>query len=590
MKNSTSFEDLSNELLCEIFDYLNAFDLFLAFTSLNERISTILKYIYLHIMVDSMYYRYQIEFLSHHLTFHSHQVISLDISDKICDQIDTIAYLFDQYNFPNLRFCTFRCHDESSKLKNVIKRLKKQTHLVSLHVFQSCDAKYDYLNRNHPHLFSEIVLFNIPLSVRCATLRFHYGCSQLITTTIINTNLTYLDLLFYGKTFDQILCYFLIPILRIQKSLRQMNVIIKHPNMSQHNTNFNIPNHLSINKNDLPTVASLKKFDLQILTKFDIHSLDVILHCMPNLNELIFTFITKISNTPFIDILFNGHIWQQILINHVPYLNKFNIHISVLTDKGLFDLKSILDSFRCFVTQYDGWHMAVTRLQPFERPIKYEEIVLHTLNYQHLVPRHEYYEITNICCSTIEMISTYSSDTNNHRFQSYINSIEFFMPRCMEGQPVQSSSNIPFQNVNSLLIYFFEKPSINSSVKNVFTLIYRYFYRIESREYIDNLSSLINLSSIVTLEFRDRNHLRQLHIVPYILLLDYDMPFIETFLTGFEKLRLMIVEFLINDLPDVPISRDYVTEKRRQSFGLNRNDEYKVNVLLGDDDLRISIP
>ncbi|CAF4753646.1 unnamed protein product, partial [Rotaria sp. Silwood2] len=123
-------------------------------------------------------------------------------------------------------------------------------------------------------------------------------------------------------------------------------------------------------KNDLPTVASLKKFDLQILTKFDIHSLDVILHCMPNLNELIFTFITKISNTPFIDILFNGHIWQQILINHVPYLNKFNIHISVLTDKGLFDLKSILDSFRCFVTQCDGWHMAVTRLQPFERPIK----------------------------------------------------------------------------------------------------------------------------------------------------------------------------------------------------------------------------
>ncbi|CAF3762247.1 unnamed protein product [Rotaria sp. Silwood1] len=135
MKNSTSFEDLSNEVLCEIFDYLNVFDLFLAFASLNERISTILKYIHLHIIVDSMSYRYQIEFLSHHLTFHSHQVISLDISDKICDQIDTTAYRFDQYNFPNLHFCTFRCRDESSKLKNVIKRLMKQTQLVSLHIF-----------------------------------------------------------------------------------------------------------------------------------------------------------------------------------------------------------------------------------------------------------------------------------------------------------------------------------------------------------------------------------------------------------------------------------------------------------------------
>ncbi|CAF3710140.1 unnamed protein product [Rotaria sp. Silwood1] len=109
---------------------------------------------------------------------------------------------------------------------------------------------------------------------------------------------------------------------------------------------FSIPNPLSINKYDLPTVASLKKFDLQILTKFDIHSLDVILRCMPNRHEISFTFITKNPNTPLIDILFNGNIWQQILINHVPYLNKFNIHISVLTDKELFDLKSVLVSFR----------------------------------------------------------------------------------------------------------------------------------------------------------------------------------------------------------------------------------------------------
>ncbi|CAF1365882.1 unnamed protein product [Rotaria sordida] len=68
------------------------------------------------------------------------------------------------------------------------------------------------------------------------------------------------------------------------------------------------------------------------------------------------------------------------------------------------------------------------------------------------------------------------------------------------------------------------------------------------------------------------------------------MPFIETFLTGIEKLRLMIVEFIINDLTDVPISRDYVIEKRRHSFGLNRNAEYKGNVILEDDDLHISIP
>jgi len=72
--------------------------------------------------------------------------------------------------------------------------------------------------------------------------------------------------------------------------------------------------------------------------------------------------------------------------------------------------------------------------------------------------------------------------------------------------------------------------------------------------------------------------------------LDYCVPIIDIFLTGFAKLHFIIVEFLSNRLPCNPISRDYVIEKRRQSFGLNRNDEYKVNVILGDDDLRIWIP
>ncbi|CAF1644962.1 unnamed protein product [Rotaria sordida] len=284
MKNPTLFEDLSNEVLYEIFDYLNAFDVFLTFTSLNERISTILKYIRLHIIVDSI-----------------------------------------------------------------------------------------------------------------------------------------------------------------------------------------IPNALSINKDDLPIVASLKKFDLQILTQFDIHSLSLILYCMPNLQDINFTFITEYFDTPYIDVLLNGNIWQQILISHVPYLNTFNIHISLLTNDGLFDLQSILDSFRCFLTQFDGWHMAISRLETFRYSIPYKRIVLRTLNYQHSVARYKYFEIPDICCSTFEMISTDSSDANDHRFQSHINSIELFMPRYMERQAIQLSSNIPFRKIYSLVINFMEHLSITSFVENVFT-------------------------------------------------------------------------------------------------------------------------
>jgi hypothetical protein len=71
---------------------------------------------------------------------------------------------------------------------------------------------------------------------------------------------------------------------------------------------------------------------------------------------------------------------------------------------------------------------------------------------------------------------------------------------------------------------------------------------------------------------------------------DYYVSIIDIFLTGFAKLHLVIVEFIGDHLLSNPISRDYVIEKRRQSFGLNKNDEYKVNVVLTDDNLCIWIP
>lgn len=71
---------------------------------------------------------------------------------------------------------------------------------------------------------------------------------------------------------------------------------------------------------------------------------------------------------------------------------------------------------------------------------------------------------------------------------------------------------------------------------------------------------------------------------------DYCVSIIDIFLTGFAKLHLIIVEFIGDHLSSNSISRDYVIEKRRQSFGLNKNDEYKVNVTFGDDYLCISIP
>jgi hypothetical protein len=237
MDKATSFEDLSNDIFCELFDYFNAFDLFLAFDSLNVRISSVFKYIRLHIIIHPLYYRHQILFLSRYLTFHSHQVVSLDISDKICDQRDTIAYLFDRHEFPILHSCIFRCLNVSSKLNNAINQLKKQTQLVSFHLFQLCDVPNDVLIRHDAHLFSEMFFLNIPCSLRCDTLRLLYDYPELITNTITNSSLTYLELLF-TETFRKISIYSLIHVLRIHKSLRQLNVIIKSLQRLAHHTDF----------------------------------------------------------------------------------------------------------------------------------------------------------------------------------------------------------------------------------------------------------------------------------------------------------------------------------------------------------------
>ena len=99
-----------------------------------------------------------------------------------------------------------------------------------------------------------------------------------------------------------------------------------------------------------------------------------------------------------------------------------------------------------------------------------KRIVLRTLNYQHLVPRYKFIQPTGICCGIFEMISTDSSDTNNHRYQSHINSIQFIMPRYTERQAIQSSPNVPFRNVDSLMIFFRDELSTASFLTNPFTL------------------------------------------------------------------------------------------------------------------------
>lgn len=232
MANSTLLEDFPNEILCQIFDYLHALDLFWAFTSPNTRISSILKEIRLHVNISVMTSRGQLEFLSHHLIFHSDQVISLDVCDEVYDQTNVIEYLFGQHNFPNLRSCIFWSLDPSSKLENVLTQLKKQTPLLSFRILEPYNTQNEDQIRSHAHLFSKEILLDTPSTLRHVTFRIYYHYPELIDVTIINTNLTYLELIFYEK-YSNLSIAVLVPILDIHSSLRQIHVTIKSSKMSQ---------------------------------------------------------------------------------------------------------------------------------------------------------------------------------------------------------------------------------------------------------------------------------------------------------------------------------------------------------------------
>ncbi|UJR16464.1 hypothetical protein I4U23_003366 [Adineta vaga] len=223
---NTRLEDLSNDIFFEIFDYFHAIDIFYAFTSLNSRFSLILKSIRLHVIIFYRHYRRQIEFLSHHLKFHSNQVVSLNIHDQTRNQINVITFLFNQHQFLNLYSCIFFSMTSSSNSNVVLEQLSKSTKLVCFRIIQSDNAEDDNLNKCDADKLSQLILINPSLTLRSADLSFHHDHFSISKKFIFRTNLTHLKLIFYGSL-NRICIYSLIPILRRHSLLRYLHVIIK---------------------------------------------------------------------------------------------------------------------------------------------------------------------------------------------------------------------------------------------------------------------------------------------------------------------------------------------------------------------------
>ncbi|CAF4417424.1 unnamed protein product [Adineta steineri] len=57
--------------------------------------------------------------------------------------------------------------------------------------------------------------------------------------------------------------------------------------------------------------------------------------------------------------LIDGYAWQEMLELYVPYLLKFEFHMSIWKPCPRTDLDIVVNSFRYFVTKYSNWHMII---------------------------------------------------------------------------------------------------------------------------------------------------------------------------------------------------------------------------------------
>ena len=224
MNKITQFEDLSDDLFLDIFDYFDALDLLVAFSSLNKRISLILSSTQLCVVVSNLHCRHQIKCLSSHLTDHAHQVISLSLEDQIRDFSSVIPYFFNQHTFINLRSCIFVSICSTTRLNRVIRQLKTLTKLESFEIVQSYSIS---LSDRVKRKLSKTILKHKLSNLRSVDLSFRYDYPYLTANSTVNWTLTSLGIAFRG-TSNVCSIYSVLPILRTYRALRQLRVLISN--------------------------------------------------------------------------------------------------------------------------------------------------------------------------------------------------------------------------------------------------------------------------------------------------------------------------------------------------------------------------
>ncbi|CAF1217550.1 unnamed protein product [Rotaria sordida] len=496
MNTYTCLEDLSNEIFFEIFDYLYALDIFTAFGSLNKRISSILQSIPLHVIILNNHYDKEINLLSSYLTFHADQVISLKCYDTIRDRSSIISLLFNRHHFINLQSCIFIFDKPSNELENVLKQIENLHRLVTFYVTQS---NYKKISEKDECDIIRTIFMNKLSSLRSVTLHYDYNYSNISTYTLNASNLISLDLLISGKV-NTISIYSILPILRVCHRIRYLHAIINEEIPSKRTFRVRVQEPF-INENDLVISPQIKSFHLSTTVECNIHSIGLILRCMPNLIHFKFYHGTRKVQWQNAQDLINGHKWQNMFEIHVPFLSKFDFHMSIMKYNPKCDLDMIINSFEYFVKKNPEWQLIVDRWENYDI-YPGEFLMLRTIDY------HKYKRNLpmNIPLMDYESFETRSTKTTTNDHYLYYSDTKYLELNLTTRAPRINSSFPLYQHINSLMI---NMPVIcSSSSNNSLNIKDSFKSNVQSnendytQECISCLSKMVYLSNVYQIEFQ----------------------------------------------------------------------------------------
>ncbi|CAF4965767.1 unnamed protein product [Rotaria sp. Silwood1] len=317
------FELLPNEILFDLFDYLNGVDLLNAFYGLNYHFNFLLyKQYRSYRFIFNWISKYNFDIIcSQHLPFIVDRIIGLSLCDgeNTPGQINLLlSYIPSFSQFTQLRSLSiFHLHSYNTLMK-IVDECHHLNHLIYLN-FYFCSYAYHY----NPSHFQTVVnmIWNLPKLTHCNDDISIQRWNFLSIPSNISTSLKYLNLYNNQLKWNQINKLF-----EHTPHLKYLSLIIS----SDTNDNY-------IPSSSLPTLIDLK---ISIYSTLDTSRIISFLQNTPNLRRFDITLGS---------ILINGHQWEQIICNYLPKLKVFQLkmkHRFVVNHNIQEQVNELVNSFR----------------------------------------------------------------------------------------------------------------------------------------------------------------------------------------------------------------------------------------------------